>query len=268
MVGLIGLALVAAARPAAAGCPDITSAGETLSDEADRLVRAAEQARPGGCLYAADLVAAAHEATAADPRRDLDALHALLTDAVNMYVASHEQGGDPALICEADALIQRHHRRVRTSKRSTFTFEVEITALRSRVHARLAARGETCGHIDAGMVTYARRLVGAAGPGEWALRPGVLAAATRDRRVPSPSPRRWQVAKRAGVGLMAIGLMTLGAGIAAGAAERVPHADLLQASLLVGGTAMFVGGFPLIIIGDQRARAAVAVAPTGVAVKF
>ena len=265
---LLGLTLVAAARPAAGQCPPMTSATATLADEAARLVHAAEQARPGGCLYAADLLVAAHAALSADPRRDLDALHAVVTDAVNMYAAVHELDGDPALLCEADALVVRHRQRVRSSRQTTFAFEAEVNALRTRLHARLGP-GERCVAVDPGMVALARRSVAAAAPGEPVLRPGVLAAATRDHRRPaSPSPRRWPSAKRAGVAMLALGLMTLGAGIAAGSLERVDHRDLLQASLLVGGTGLFVGGFPLLIIGDQRARAAVALAPGGAAVRF
>jgi hypothetical protein len=69
--------------------------------------------------------------------------------------------------------------------------------------------------------------------------------------------------------MMTLGLMALGGGIAAGAVD-IEHQGALQGGLLVAGTAMFVGGFPLLIIADQRAReaAVLAVGPGGARLRF
>jgi hypothetical protein len=64
--------------------------------------------------------------------------------------------------------------------------------------------------------------------------------------------------------------MALGGGIAAGAVD-IQRQGALQGGLLVAGTALFVGGFPLLIIADQRTRAeaaVVAVGPGGARLSF
>lgn len=217
---------------------------------------------------AAERVAAAYRALLVDPKRRIEDLHALLGDAVNLYAAAHRETRERTLICRADELALRHRDYVRGIEATTLSFELTIERARTRLHARLGER-EECPTIDAGMATLARRqVVRMPVSGDSLIGPGELLAATRDRRPPRPSGRQWQAAKRGGVVMMAVGLMVLGGGIAVGAAERLPRRDLLQGGLLVSGTALFVGAFPLIIVADQRVRAMLAVGAGGAALCF
>ena len=192
---------------------------------------------------------------------------------MHQYVAVDRQAnaGEPGPLCAADTLALRHRARVRAIGRATPTFEATISDLRLALHARLLADGARCSEHGppAGPASTAPKNTALAyTSGDLLLAPGRLAAATRERRPPVAPQRRWQATKRAGFALMSIGLMTLGGGIAAGALERAPGREALQASLLVGGTGLFVAGFPLLIVGDQRARAALAVGPGGARLAF
>ncbi len=261
----LALAVAAGAGPDRP-CPPLASEAWTLPEHlAPPLHEAGAQRR---CDAAADQVAGLYRELRKDPRRRIEDLHSLLGDAVNLYAEGYARTGQPGLVCEADGLLQEHLQYVRRAQASTPAFEVALVRVRVQLHARLAP-GERCATIDAGMVALARRRVGEeAGPGDMLLEPGELLAATRDRRRLRAPTRRWQAAKRAGVGMMAAGLMLLGGGIAVGAVERLPRQGLLQGSLLVGGMGLFVGGFPLIIVADQRVRATLALAPGGVALRF
>ena len=269
MVGLTGwllaLSLAAGAGPERP-CPALASAAWELPEHLAAPLREAGARRR--CDEAADLVADVYRGLLRDPQRRLELLHGLLGDAVNLYAEGYARTRQPALLCRADGLVQRHLQYVREAEATTAAFEAAMQRVRTGLHARLAAN-ERCAAIDAGMIALARRRGGReAVPGDMLLRPGELAAATWDRRPPRSTTRRWQGAKRAGVAVMAMGLMALGGGIAVGAAERVPRRDLLQGGLLVAGTAMFVGGFPLIIVADQRVRATLALGAGGAALRF
>lgn len=262
---LLALGLAAGAGPDRP-CPALASDPWDLPEHLAPPLRAA--ASSWRCDEAADLVADLYRGLLKDPRRRLEQLHGLLGDAVNLYVEGYARTRQPALVCRADGLVQGHLQYVRREHASTPAFEATIARVRTQLHARLAP-GERCATVDAGMIALARRTgEGEAGPADMLLGPGELTQATRDRRPRRSATRRWQGAKRAGVGVMAMGLMMLGGGIAVGAAERLPRRDLVQGGLLVGGTALFLGGFPLLIVADQRVRAALAVAPGGVALRF
>lgn len=258
---LLALVLAGPDRP----CPRLASDAWTLPEHlAVPLREAGAQWR---CDVAADLVADLYRALLKEPQRRLEQLHELVGDAVNLYVEGYARTRQPALICRADGLVQAHLEYVRRQRVSTVSFELTVARVRRQLHVHLAPN-ERCATVDGGMIALARREGGPAVPGDRLVQPGELTAATNDHRRPRGSAQRWQAAKRAGVGVMAVGLMLLGGGIAVGAAERVPHRDLLQGGLLVGGTAMFLGGFPLIIVADQKVRATVAFGAGGAALRF
>ncbi|MBK7830433.1 hypothetical protein [Nannocystis sp.] len=279
MVGLSGLLLAwslalspggggSASQPGCPGWPrSAASSGWSVPEALAGLLEAAwgPELR---CGVAADRVATVYRALLVDPQRRIEGLHALLGDAVNLYVAAHRETRERTLICRADELVLRHRDYVRGIEATTVSFEQAIARVRTLLHAHLR-EWEYCPTIDPGMVTLARRQVlRMSVSGDRLLRPGELLAATRDRRPPRPSGRQWQAAKRGGVVMMAVGLMVLGGGIAVGAAERLPRRDLLQGGLLVSGTALFVGAFPLIIVADQRVRATLAIGAGGAALRF
>lgn len=258
------LALVTTARPASAGvCPQPGARGKALPPAAAAWVDVASaRAGQGACQAAGDALTAAYDILGGHPRH-LGALHSVFADAVDQYVATHREADhpEPAPLCAADSLALRHLARVRALGRSTPAFEATIDRLRSGLHARLRARGGWCPDHPppAGLAE--------ATAADLSLAPGQLIAETRVPR-PIGGERSWVAAKRAGVALMGIGLMTLGGGIAAGALERAPAREALQAGLLVGGVSLFVAGFPLVVVADQKVRAAVALGPGGVRLAF
>lgn len=274
---LLALAVAAAPTPARAGCPQPGAAGLAVPEVAAAEVAEARRlAAAGDCAGAGEATVAAYDALGGQPRRHLDLLHALLADALHAFVAAQRTSlaAEPLAgpraapvdgpLCAADTLLLRHRARVRALGRATPAFEARLAGVRTELHARLADAGATCTGLDA------RALAAAAGQATHAddrlLAPDRLAADTRGPR--TTTARRWQSASQVGVALMAVGLMTLGGGIATGALERLPHQNAVQAGLLVGGTALFVGGFPLLIVGDQRARAALALGPGGATLRF
>jgi hypothetical protein len=269
IAALMSTLVAMAPGPARAECPQPTATSQALPDAAAaRLADAQALAEQGYCAAAGDAITDAYDMLGGQPRRHLDALHALLTDAVHQYVEAHRQNtGKSRPLCAADTLVLRHRARVQAIGRSTPAFEHRLARLRRGLYDRLVAHGGWCPDV----IPPRKAVDGPRWPyrlGDLVLPPGRLAAATSEPHTPVAPQRRWQATKRAGVALMAIGLMTLGGGIAAGALERLPRRDLLQASLLVGGTTMFVAGFPLLIIGDQEVRAALAVGPGGARLAF
>ncbi len=276
---LVALSVVLALPgPARAACPEPGVPATALPEAArSRVIEARALAGQGACEAAAGAATAAYDALGGQPRRHLDALHALLADVVHLQLAAHhtrvsaQVGRTRAAevagpLCAADVLVLRHRARVRAIGRASPGFEAALAGVRSELHARLA--GAQCpAHDPAERVIPA--LASSTGfRSDLLLRPGQLAAETAERRSPpTPGGPRWRIASRGGFALMALGLMAIGGGIAAGATEG-SRQGALQGSLLAGGTLMFVGGFPLLIVADQRARAALAVGPGGARLHF
>ena len=278
----VALAVLLAAPATARACPEPTAAATALPEAVRPTVTAArELAARGDCEAAAAASTSAYDALAGQPRRHLEALHALLADVVHLQLAAHHARArasrppppgttgvtDPAQqhrpLCAADTLVLRHRARVRAIGRASPGFESTIAGLRGELHLRLA--GAVCPAQVPGDAVVAMPLVGVTSTGyrsDLLLRPGQLSAETRERRPPPPSGPRWRHAKRGGVAMMTLGLMALGGGIAAGAID-IPRQGALQGGLLVAGTALFVGGFPLLILADQRTRAETAVLAVG-----
>jgi len=273
----LGLAVALAVPASATGaCPEPASRSTSPELVRPQIERARDVAGQGDCDAAAATITAAYDALASQPRRHLDALHALFTDVVHLQLAAHHARVallsapvDPALVqgplCAADVLALRHRARVRAIGRASPAFEATIAGLRSELHARLA--GAQCPAIDPADDVLRAPAPATGFHSDLLLRPGQLATETRERRPPPKDRARWQAASRGGFALMAVGLMVLGGGIAAGAAEGRGQ-GALQGSLLTAGTLMFAGGVPLLIIGDQRARAALAIGPGGARLAF
>ena len=280
------LALPGSAR---AACPEPSAAASALPDVArTRVNEARVLAGQGACEAAAGAATAAYDALGGQPRRHLDVLHALLADVVHLQLAAHHtqrarltrprpndpgDPGDPGVatevqgpLCAADVLVLRHQARVRAIGRASPGFEATLARVRGELHARLA--GARCPAQDPDEVVIPAPASSTGFRSDLLLRPGQLAAETRERRSPpAPGGPRWRIASRGGFALMALGLMAIGGGIAAGAAEG-PRQGALQGSLLVGGALMFVGGFPLLMVADHRARAALALGPGGARLHF
>lgn len=229
---------------------------ESLRPAVDEALRL----RAAGSFTAATLrFVGLYDRLAAHPRRHLDALNAIASDAVNTAALAHRRDRSVEAVCAAQGVLVRHAARVAALERTTPAFTATLATVAEELDARLAARGESCpGRPPAR---------GDPGPEDMLLAPGRLRADLEVREVEG-ARRRWNLAARGGLVMMATGMMVLGGGLAIGAADQLPRRDTLQAWLFVSGTALFVGGFPLLVIGEQRTRATLAAGPSGVAVGF
>lgn len=253
---------VLAARPRvdeAAAVP-VASAAMAWPDEVRAEVDEVVALRARGAYAAATLrFVELYERLATHPRRHLDALHAVVADTVNTAALAYRREHARMSVCVAQALLVRHEARVAALGRTTPAFMATLESVREELDARLAARGQACPGRPAAR--------GEPGEGDMLLAPGRLSADVRVRRV-ATAERRWHVARRGGLVMMVAGMMALGGGLGIGAIEDLRRRDALQAGLFIGGTALFVGGLPLMVIGEQRTRALLAAGPTGVAIKF
>lgn len=287
MRGPLTLALALALGPAAPAAAARPLDGPTSDDEApsptvagalwsENLRDYAERRLAEGDLAgAADFYLRAYDRLAWDARaRELVvAAHAPLERAVN--TAADAQRLEPhrtELLCEADRRVIRHAVLLGDIDRLTPEAIAVLRTARGRLQGRLIAAGAVCPRPVVTGPPSIQVLAADAYHGDRdgpILDPGALvtAAATPPVAVASftrPRLERARAYTRAGVGLIAAGMMTLGVGIIMVAQEREASAALT----FVAGTAGLVSGFPLLIVGDRYRRANVALGPRGLALNF
>lgn len=246
---------------------------ENFVEEADK------RAAAGDLAGAAEFYFRAHDRLADDRNARLlvGAMHEPLEKGVNAAVVA--QARNPRrtdLLCEADRRILRHAAELSDAERLNSAVIAVLRAARSRVQARLRRAGAGClvslpSGTSSLLAIDADELSGQGHRGR-VLEPGSLAIAARTSPPPLPHVParrdRGRVWTRAGVAMMAAGLMSIGAGIALSTLDR-READAPAALGFVAGAGMFFAGFPLLIVGDQRRRAsALAIGPGRLTLSF
>lgn len=272
---LTSAALILGARPALGA----EARGDAArGDAAELLVLGDREAAQGALSRAAELYLLAYDRlAAAGAARPIAAeLHESLEKGVNAAAAAQRREAARAdLLCEADRRVLRHAVRLEQWGRlGGEATEVLLTA-RTRLHARLAHAGATCpeGAVTAhpGLSLAAVDLAAVA-PWGVVIERGSLARTTSAVRLPDRRAElrrergsRWA---RAGVAAMAAGMMTIGVGIALSTIDR--HGPDARAALaFVVGSASFVAGFPMLILGDRQRRSAqLALGSRGLALSF
>lgn len=274
----VALAVALAGGPAAAGEPDdpLTPSG-ALSGENLR-VYADHRVVDGDLAGAADLYFRAYDRIAGDPaaRLAIGGTHEPLEQGVN--AAAGAQRSDPArtdLLCAGDVRLIRHAIRLGAAGYLTPEAVAVLRAARGRLKARLDAADAVCPRPSMEgppSIRVSGADVDHGDPDGPIITPGALVRATATA-VPPPGAvpvrdlriDRARAMSRAGVVLMAGGMLTIGLGIALATQDRDASAAL---SLVVGATG-FTAGFPLLILGDKHRRAGViAVGSRGLSVSF
>lgn len=271
----LGLAApTAAARPTSddeAPSPAVAGAlwSENLRDYADR--RLAE----GDLAGAADFYLRAYDRLAWDAKaRELVvAAHEPLERAVNTAAdAQRLAAAGTDLLCEADRRVIRHAVLLGAAERLTPEAVAVLRTARGRLQGRLIAVGAVCPRPAVTGPPSIQVLAADAYHGDRdgpILDPGALASAAAappitPLQVVQRRRDRGRIYTRAGVGLMAAGMMTLGVGIIMAGQER----DASAALSFVAGAAGLFAGFPLLIVGDRHRRANLALGSRGLALSF
>lgn len=272
----VALALAFVVRPPVADERDEEVAGavaasDNLRDWADR------RATAGDLEGAADFYLRAYDRLAfADDAPDLlDLAHEPLEKAVNVAAEAQRRApGRTDLLCQADRRVIRHAVLLADAGRLTPAAIVALRIARARLQGRLNDASAICPRPNVGGPPSIQLHAADAYQGGFTgpvLEPGALARATMLAAVAvTPGPPRMSRAERgrlwtrAGVGLLAAGMMTISLGIVLAADERPASAALT----FVAGTTGFVAGFPLLILGDRHRRADLSLGPGRVALAF
>lgn len=270
----IGLAAPAAAASpnddAGADKPPPSAGGlwsANLSDVADR------RAASGDLVGAAELYLRAYDRLTLDRqgRPWLAAVHEPLERAVNAAAAAQARVAERTdLLCQADVRLIRHAVLLGDLEQLTPEAIGVLRTARARIQGRLVAAGALCPRpAVSGPASIRVRVdeVRAGGDGP-ILDPGALAGAVGAKSAALARLERrhhlGRVYTRAGVGLIAAGMMTLGVGLLMAGQDR----DASAALSFVAGTAGLFAGFPLLIVGDRHRRANLSLASGGVALHF
>lgn len=255
-----------AARPAEGPVHESVLWSDNLTGYAD------ERAAEGAHASAAEFYFRAHDRLtgSAAPQRFLGSAHEPLEKGVQ--AAAEAQADDPSrtdLLCAADLRLVRHARLLESAGVLTPAAVALLRGARVRVDARLRAAGSVCTGPPApapASVTLSAVIAYPEGHvfSDRILEPGALArAAPLDTpyvpAIPPRSGKRGKLWTNLGVALMAGGLLVVGLGVGMAGRERDASAAL---SIVTGATA-FTAGLPMLIIGDQRRRAAAALAIGG-----
>lgn len=260
------------ARPAEGPARESALWSDNLAAYADQ--RAAE----GAYAAAAEFYFRAHDrlTESAAPQRFIGSAHESLEKGVHAAVEAHAI--EPArtdLLCAADLRLVRHARLLGSADALTPAAVAVLRGARVQLAARLRDTSAVCpgsvGEVPPSVALHAvttypevhvrtSRL----------LEPGALArAAPLDTPYRAPVPprsgRNGRLWTNLGVALMAGGLLVVGLGIGLASRER----DASAALSIVTGATSFTVGMPMLIIGDQRRRAAaLAFGGRGLSVSF
>ncbi len=269
----LGLATPAAAggKPDAPGGDDPPSTGAlwsaNLRDYADRRLAA------GDLAGAAEFYFRAYDRLAWDrhARASVGAAHEPLEQAVNVAAEAQRQDAERVdLLCHADRRLIRHAVLLGEIDGLTPEAIAVLRTARARLQGRLIAAGAVCPRPSVpGPPSIRVRTdeVRAGGDGP-ILDPGALAGAVGSMPVAlaklEKQRNRGRMFTRAGVGLIAAGMMTIGVGIFMAGQDR----DASAALSFVAGTTGLFAGFPLLIVGDRHKRTTLALGSGGVALHF